>query len=1109
MADSPNQSSDFVDEDIPNDVNEEEEEDYVGTPTLQRVENIWQVENFSSIEDQDIKSDEFSISSFKLNVKLSKSPKDDKIICIFAFSDLDFASSINLEFSLVAIDPVNTMSGKTQFFSMESTKTIQFSVGFTYEDLIDNGLFVENDILTIKIALMYQEMPKIDLKKDEPKEKTGYVGLKNQGATCYMNSMLQSLYHIPAFRRIVYNMATSGTEDAKVSIPLNLQRLFCKMQLSESPCSTKALTTSFGWGDMDTIMQHDVQEFSRVLMTNLENKMKGTELEHSIAGLFRGKTRSFIRCKNVEYETSKIEEFYDLQMDVKGCPHLLDSFKKYTETEELSGDNQYNADNFGKQDAIMGVEFVEFPPILHIHLRRFEYDFDYERMIKINDSIVFPAEIDLSPFLSSDSEQKDPQVYELFGVLVHHGSAGFGHYYAFLRTSGDKQWYEFDDSSVSKATFNQAVINNYGQSKGKGSSFSGYMLVYVRKSEIESIFSPIAEVSIPQHLRDFFHNWNEAKKNKAAQKEADSNFVHFQLFTDDDIRHQTMNRKAGFSDIECATTLKIEKNKTIEELYNDVSTALNFPSGELRLWLTTYSKNPYRILPVSQLSVSNLQEKWTLGVTLYAQRKHPSLPIDVTREKSTIYLKFFLPIIEFPMQYIGSFEVWKEYEIKQFIPTILDAIGLPEGTKILLFEESIKGTAKSLNLDKKFSDYEVLNGHILICQISPEQEIPPFSFIPYEIKPQEKNVDQGANSTNEENKESESSKENENQTSGNIDTFKDIPTVDFSFESPEKITVDQYLDFHNYFTKLTVINIDDPSTPLLKISFIATISFSELKQLIIKNLNLDLDPAHDTLLLYQRDYISKQPFNSPIDASIRTLPKDYFFSVNSDYSEMNVVFFQAVYGVDEESIGKMALYEVHYAFDGIHPTVYKVLHEKKAKCQTLYEEVLKMGAQPGQGVLRFSEIKECRYFSSLTSESTMTSTYSRLRIDCFPEEFFVPNNEKCYIEVGFYKKTRWGNLSGTGHPIFLRINLEDKLSDIEPLLCEIINVDSTELKKKYQFFVPSVEYYFIHEDKQIKDTDVISKVLGKDKNRMGIIIREKNEASPKSTFSEAPVKIYN
>lgn len=36
----------------------------------------------------------------------------------------------------------------------------------------------------------------------DSKKETGFVGLKNQGATCYMNSLLQTLYHIPFFRKV-------------------------------------------------------------------------------------------------------------------------------------------------------------------------------------------------------------------------------------------------------------------------------------------------------------------------------------------------------------------------------------------------------------------------------------------------------------------------------------------------------------------------------------------------------------------------------------------------------------------------------------------------------------------------------------------------------------------------------------------------------------------------------------------------------------------------------------------------------------------------------------------------------------------------------------------
>ena len=42
---------------------------------------------------------------------------------------------------------------------------------------------------------------------------TGFVGLKNQGATCYMNSLLQTLFHTHEFRRAVYNMPLPPAEE--------------------------------------------------------------------------------------------------------------------------------------------------------------------------------------------------------------------------------------------------------------------------------------------------------------------------------------------------------------------------------------------------------------------------------------------------------------------------------------------------------------------------------------------------------------------------------------------------------------------------------------------------------------------------------------------------------------------------------------------------------------------------------------------------------------------------------------------------------------------------------------------------------------------------------
>ena len=41
-----------------------------------------------------------------------------------------------------------------------------------------------------------------NLKSYDSKKETGMVGLKNQGATCYLNSLLQSLYFTNAFRKV-------------------------------------------------------------------------------------------------------------------------------------------------------------------------------------------------------------------------------------------------------------------------------------------------------------------------------------------------------------------------------------------------------------------------------------------------------------------------------------------------------------------------------------------------------------------------------------------------------------------------------------------------------------------------------------------------------------------------------------------------------------------------------------------------------------------------------------------------------------------------------------------------------------------------------------------
>lgn len=49
----------------------------------------------------------------------------------------------------------------------------------------------------------------------DSKKHTGYVGLKNQGATCYMNSLLQTLFFTNQLRKAVYQMPTEYDDASK------------------------------------------------------------------------------------------------------------------------------------------------------------------------------------------------------------------------------------------------------------------------------------------------------------------------------------------------------------------------------------------------------------------------------------------------------------------------------------------------------------------------------------------------------------------------------------------------------------------------------------------------------------------------------------------------------------------------------------------------------------------------------------------------------------------------------------------------------------------------------------------------------------------------------
>ncbi|OQR93624.1 ubiquitin carboxyl-terminal hydrolase 12 [Achlya hypogyna] len=437
----------------------------------------------------------------------------------------------------------------------------------------------------------------------DSKQATGMVGLKNQGATCYMNSLLQTLFHLAPFRKAVYDTPTTDDDSAN-SVVLALQRVFYRLETSDKAVSTKELTKSFGWSHMDAFTQHDVQELYRILCDRLEEKMKGTPADGLIKQLFEGKVKSFISCVNVSCESSREESFYDLQLDVKGLANLDASFQKYIEVEMLDGENQYDAKDFGKQDAKKGLAFEALPPVLNIQLKRFEYDPLRDGMVKVHDRFEFPKRLDLTEYLPVANDGPAP-VYHLHSILVHSGDVHGGHYYVYVRPRLDKDWYKFDDDVISAADEAALLEGSYGQVADTTSPLarilscsSAYMLVYLRE---DTCPSGMETAAIPDSLKDRFEAEELAARRRKRLQQRENSFYHLRIATDDCLaafdKYSARNDFCLIPKTPRGRTsatmlhLKVLRTWTVRQLYGLVHAESGVPVNLMRLWKLATREN--------------------------------------------------------------------------------------------------------------------------------------------------------------------------------------------------------------------------------------------------------------------------------------------------------------------------------------------------------------------------------------------------------------------------------------------------------------------------------------------------------------------------------------
>lgn len=200
--------------------------------------------------------------------------------------------------------------------------------------------------------------------------------------------------------------------------------------------------------------------------------------------LFEGTLTSETRCLTCENVSQRDEIFLDLSVDIEEHTSVTSSLTKFSAEEMLCERNKFHCDKCGGlQEAEKRMKIKRLPRILALHLKRFKFLEEENRLAKLFYRVKYPFQLRL--FNTTDDAEDPDRLYELYAVIVHLGATPFhGHYVAIIKTQ-ERRWLLFDDELVIPVDAN--YVRNYFGTGDQRNPACAYVLFY-QETTIEAVY---------------------------------------------------------------------------------------------------------------------------------------------------------------------------------------------------------------------------------------------------------------------------------------------------------------------------------------------------------------------------------------------------------------------------------------------------------------------------------------------------------------------------------------------------------------------------------------------------------------------------------------------